>query len=172
MLKLAGCLLIFAASGGMAYSLVLGLHSQIWQMERLLHLIVAIEGEVSYCRCPLPELLLQLAGHQQEPYKKLLLQASRQMEDNKEADIPALWQEICGQFEKELDIPKEAYQVLLRVGEVFSYTSLESSVQLLQFGKKRLAETIECRSAQYADRKKLYCCLCYMAGFCAVILLL
>ncbi len=172
MLKLAGCICIFAASSGMAYSLILGLHSQVHSTELLLHLLTAVEGEAAYCRCPLPELLAQLGRHQPEPYKKLLLEASRQMEDNREADIPTLWQQVCGQFEKELDLPKEAYQVLLRVGEVFSYTSLESALQLLQLGQKRLAGTIAEKSAEFAGKKKLYCCLCYMAGFLSVILLL
>lgn len=172
MLKVFGCLFLFTASSGMAYSLVLGLHSQLHQTELLLGMLTAMEGEVAYSRSPLPELLTQLAGHLQEPYCKLLLEASRRMEDNREADVPALWKESCDQLHQQLSLPQEAYEVLLRVGEVFSYTSLESSLQLLRLGKKRLDEIMQRQYAEYAGKRKLYCCLCYMAGFCCMVLLL
>ncbi|MDE7313029.1 MAG: stage III sporulation protein AB [Eubacterium sp.] len=172
MLKLLGCLFIFAASSGMAYSLVLGLYSQIRQTELLLRLVTAVEGEVAYSRSPLPELLSKLAGHLPEPYQELLTEASRQMEDNREADIPALWTESCVRFQKQFSLPQEAYEVLLSIGEVFSYTSLESSLQLLQLGKKRLDGAMQRLDAEFSGKRKLYCCLCYMAGFSCIILLL
>ena len=136
MLKLFGCVCILAASSGMAYSCVLGLRMGLSQTELLLDLLTAMEGEITYSRCPLPELLQHLAQHIQGPYAEMLVQAGRKMEDNREADIPALWKEVCEQFRAQLHIPEEAYQVLLRMGEVFSYSSLEASLQLLQLGRK------------------------------------
>lgn len=172
MLKLFGCLCILAASSGMAYSCVRGLRIGLQQIELLLDLLTAMEGEMTYNRCPLPELLVYLAQHTKEPYRELLGQAGRSMEDSTEADIPALWKEVCGQFRMQLQLPQEAYQVLLRMGEVFSYPSLEASLQLLQLGQKKLAALLESRYAEFAGKRKLYCCLCYMAGFFSIIILL
>ena len=172
MLKLAGCICILAASGGMAYSCVAGLRRQLRQTELLLELLTAIEGEITYSRCPLPELLAHLAQHMQQPYGKLLQQAGIRMEDSLEADIPVLWKEVCDTFRPQLDIPMEAYQVLLRVGEVFSYTSLDASLQLLELGRKKLTAVAQSRYEEFAGRRKLYCCLCYMAGLFSMILLL
>lgn len=172
MLKLLGCICILAASSGMAYSCVLGLRVGLRQTELLLDLLTAIEGEITYSRCPLPELLTYLAQHMQEPYGELLAQAGRKMEDNREADIPVLWKAVCEQFRAQLHIQQEAYQVLLRVGEVFSYSSLEASLQLLQLGRKKLTAVMEKRYAEFAGKRKLYCCLCYMAGLFSIIILL
>ena len=172
MLKLFGCICILAASSGMAYSCVLGLRMGLHQTELLLDVLTAIEGEITYSRCPLPELLMHLAQHMQEPYGELLVQAGRKMEDNREADIPVLWKEVCEQFRTQLNIPWEAYQVLLRMGEVFAYSSLEASLQLLQLGRKKLTVVMEKRYAEFAGKRKLYCCLCYMAGFFSMIILL
>ena len=172
MLKLLGCICILAASGGMAYSCVAGLRQKLRQTELLLELLTAIEGEITYSRCPLPELLAHLAQHIQQPYGKLLQETGARMEDRIEADIPFLWKEVCGTFRPQLDLPSEAYQVLLRVGEVFSYTSLDASLQLLELGRKRLTAVAESRYAEFAGKRKLYCCLCYMAGPFSMILLL
>ncbi len=135
-------------------------------------MLTAIEGEITYSRCPLPELLAHLARHTQPPYGKLLEEAGVRMEDSLEADIPVLWKQVCDAFRPQLDLPAEAYQVLLRVGEVFSYTSLEASLQLLGLGRKRLAAVAEGRYSEFAGKRKLYCCLCYMAGLFSIILLL
>lgn len=172
MLKLLGCICILAASSGMAYSCVLGLRMGLHQTEQLLDLLTAIEGEVTYSRCPLPELLMRLAQHMPEPYRGLLMQAGRKMEDNREADIPVLWKEVCEQYRAQLYIPLEAYQVLLRMGEVFSYSSLDASLQLLQLGRKKLTVAAEGQNAEFAGKRKLYCCLCYMAGLFSIIILL
>ncbi len=172
MLKLLGCICILAASGGMACSCVAGLKQKLRQTELLLDLLTAIEGEITYSRCPLPELLAHLARHTQPPYGKLLEEAGVRMEDSLEADIPVLWKQVCDAFRPQLDLPAEAYQVLLRVGEVFSYTSLEASLQLLGLGRKRLAAVAEGRYSEFAGKRKLYCCLCYMAGLFSIILLL
>ena len=74
MLKLAGCLCILVASSGMAWTLVYGMRQELCQMEQLAELLTAVEGEVTYTRCPLPELLEQLAGHMRTPYRELLQQ--------------------------------------------------------------------------------------------------
>ena len=171
MLKLLGCICILAASGGMAYSCVAGLKQELRQTELLLELLTAMEGEITYSRCPLPDLLAHLAQHMQQPYQQLLQMAGSLMETNQEADIPILWKEVCDRFRPQLHIPAEAYQELLRVGEAFSYTSLDASLQLLGLSRKRLAAVAENRYVEFAGRRKLYCCLCYMAGFFSMILL-
>jgi len=115
---------------------------------------------------------MRLAQHMPEPYRGLLMQAGRKMEDNREADIPVLWKEVCEQYRAQLYIPLEAYQVLLRMGEVFSYSSLDASLQLLQLGRKKLTVAAEGQNAEFAGKRKLYCCLCYMAGLFSIIILL
>lgn len=172
MLRLLGCACILVASSGMAYTCVMGLGRELRQAELLLGLLTAIEGEITYSRCPLPELLLHLSGHMPNPYRGLLAWASRKMEDNTEADIPALWEEACTQFLDQLAMPKEAYSILLRMGEVFSYSSLDASLQLLQLERERLDAVIQGRHAEFAGKRKLYCCLCYMVGLFSMILLL
>jgi len=172
MLKLAGCICILLASGGMAYSCIYSLRKEISQSEQLLDLFTVLEGEVAYSRCPLPELLARLSGQMPQPYSRLLMQSSKQMEENQEADIPALWKLSCEEVRPELMLPPQAYQALLRMGEAFSYTSLESSLQLLRLGQKKIAGLIDEKNAEFAGRRKLYCCLCYMAGLFSIILLL
>ncbi len=172
MLKSAGCICVLLASTGMAYSYICGLRQELRQMEQLLELFIVLEGEITYSRCPLPELLLQLSGHMPEPYHSLLVRSSRRMEDNREADIPALWRDVCGEFRSQLAVPGEVYQILLRTGEAFAYASLDSSLQLLRMSQKKMAAWIEQKRGEFAGRRKLYCCLCYMAGLFSVILLL
>ncbi len=171
MLKMLGCICILAASSGMAYSCILGLYNKLHQTELLLDLITAIEGELTFSRCPLPELLVHLSQHMEDPYEELLLQVSSRMEENQEADIPVLWKEACAQFGGQMSLPKEAYEVLLRIGEVFSYVSLESSLQLLRSARK-LDAAIQSQNAEFAGKRKLYCCLCYTAGLFSMIILL
>ncbi len=172
MLKLAGCICILLASCGMAYSLVTGLRKQISQTEALLDFFTAMEGEITYSRCPLPELLLHLSRHQPQPYQEILVLGSRKMEDNSEADIPVLWKDACAQYRPQLALADDDYGVLLRMGEIFAYDSMEASLQLLALCRKKLAVSIESRSAEFAGRRKLYCCLCGMAGLFAIIILL
>lgn len=172
MLKLAGCICILLASSGMAYSYICGLHKELRQMAQLQELLTVMEGEITYSRCPLPELLLHLSEHLPEPYHGLLVQCSYRMEDNREADIPVLWKTICEEYQVQLAVPMEAYRILLRIGEVFSYDSLESSLQLLQLSQKQLMALMEKGQADFEGKKKLYCCLCYMAGLFVIILLL
>ncbi len=171
MLKLCGCICILLASSGMAYSCVLGLREQLSLMEQLLELLTALEGEITYTRRPLPELLQHLSKHMPEPYCSLLMQSSRRMEDNNEADIPSLWKAVCEEARGQFPMPGEAYQVLLRVGDVFSYTSLEASLQLLRIGQKTLATLIASGRGEFSAKRKLYCCLCYMAGMFLIVLL-
>lgn len=172
MLKLAGCICILLASTGMAYSCISGMRKELRQGEQMLDLLTVLEGELAYSRCPLPELLARLSLQTPQPYSQLLKQCSKQMEENQEADIPALWEQSCQEVRRELALPPQAYQTLLRMGEAFSYTSLESSLQLLRLGQKKIAGLIDGRNAEFAGRKKLYCCLCYMAGLFSIILLL
>lgn len=172
MLKILGCICILAASSGMAYSCMLGLYHKLHQTELLLDLLTAMEGELTFSRCPLPELLVHLAQHMEEPYDELLLQVSGRMEENQEADIPVLWKEACAQFRGQMSLPAEAYEVLLRMGEVFSYVSLESSLQLLRSARKKLDAAIQSQNEEFAGKRKLYCCLCYTAGLFSMIILL
>uniref|UniRef100_N2A3Q5 Stage III sporulation protein AB n=1 Tax=Eubacterium plexicaudatum ASF492 TaxID=1235802 RepID=N2A3Q5_9FIRM len=172
MLKLIGCICILAASSGMAYSCTVGLQVRLRQTELLSELLTAIEGELTYSRCPLPELLIHLSQHMKEPYADLLLQVSSQMEENREADIPVLWKEACTRFRRQMNLPSEVYESLLRVGEVFSYSSLDSSLQLLEYTKKKLDAAIRSQYAEFAGKRKLYCCLCYTAGLFSIIILL
>ena len=172
MLRFLGCICILAASSGMEYSCVLGLRQELHQTELLMEFLTALEGEITYHRCPLPEMLGQLSQHMPQPYCRLLLEGSRKMEDNSESDIPLLWKDVCEQFRPQLHIPSGAYQILLRMGEVFAYSSLEASLQLLALGRKKLASFIESQSVEFAGRRRLYCCLSYMAGLFSIILLL
>lgn len=172
MLKLFGSLCILAASSGMAYVCMAGLRREIHMTERLQDLLITMEGELSYSRSPLPELLAELSRHMQPPYQELLWCAGKMMEDSSVADIPSLWKDACGRYAPQLALPEEAYGVLLRTGEAFAYASLESSLRLLRLGQKKLAVLLEKKYAQFADRKKLYCCLCYMAGLFTIIILL
>lgn len=172
MLKFAGCLCILAASTGMAYSYICGLWRELRQMEQLLELLTVMESEITYSRCPLPELLLHLSEHLPQPYRDLSAQCSRRMEDNREADIPALWKDVCEGFLKQLAMPPAAYQILLQTGQVFAYVSLESSLKLLQINRQKLAGLIEKSRAEFTDRRKMYCCLCYVAGLFSIIILL
>lgn len=172
MLKIIGSICILLASGGMAYSYICGLRKELCQTEQLLELLTVIEGELMYHRCPLPELLQHLSSHMPKPYCELLKQGSLRMEDNREADIPALWKEVCMEFAEQLVLPPQADQVLLRIGEVFAYHSLEASLQLLALCKQKLADLLAHRHAEFAGKQKLYYCICYMAGLFAIILLL
>lgn len=171
MLKLAGCICILLASAGMARSFIYGMRQELCQMEQLSELLMAMEGEVTYSRCPLPELLEQMAGHMQTPYREMLLACSRDMEANLEADIPALWQDVCREWKSQLVLSGEAYRILQRMGEAFSYHSLDASLQLLSSGKKRLETLLAESRAEFAEKRKLYSCLCYMTGLCSIILL-
>ena len=94
------------------------------------------------------------------------------MEENREADIPVLWKEACTRFRRQMNLPSEVYESLLRVGEVFSYSSLDSSLQLLEYTKKKLDAAIRSQYAEFAGKRKLYCCLCYTAGLFSIIILL
>lgn len=172
MLKLAGCICILLASSGMAYSCIYNLRMELSQSEQLLDLFTVMEGELAYSRCPLPELLLRLSRQMPQPYRQLLEQSSKQMEENQEADIPALWGQSCQKVRRQLMLSPQAYQALIRMGEAFSYTSLESSLQLLRLGQKKMAGLIDERNAEFAGKRKLYCCLSYMAGLFSIILLL
>lgn len=172
MLKLAGCICILAASTGMAYSGILRLRMELYQIEILMDLFTAVEGELAYCRCPLPELMGRIAEHMPAPFNAILEQSSSRMEENCEPDIPVLWADACEQYSVQLMVPKEAYEVLLRLGEVFAYSSLESSLKLLRLGQKKLELLMEGRNAEFAGRRKVYCSLCYMAGLFLIILLL
>lgn len=172
MLKLAGCICILLASTGMAYSCIYSLRKELRQSEQMLDLFTVMEGELAYSRCPLPELLARLSAQMPQPYSQLLMRSSKQMEENQEADIPALWEQSCQEIRQELALSPQAYQTLIRMGEAFSYTSLESSLQLLRLSQKKTAGLIDDRNAEFAGRRKLYCCLCYMAGFFSIILLL
>lgn len=172
MLKFAGCICILLASTGMAYSYVCGFRRELGQMEQLLELFTVMESEITYSRCPLPELLLQLSAHMPQPYQGLLQSGSSRMEDNRQADIPALWKEACEEVKGQLAIPPQAYQVLLQAGQVFAYTSLESSLQLLKISQNKLSGLIEKNRTEAAGKRKLYCCLCYMAGLFSIIILL
>lgn len=172
MLKLVGCICILAASSGMAYSCIMSMYSSLHETELLAELFTAVEGELTYNRCPLPELLMHLSQHMKKPYRELLLQMSSQMEENRESDIPILWKEACAQFHRQMHLPREAYEALLRVGEVFSYAALDSSLQLLAYAKKKLDASIQKQYAEFAGKRKLYCCLCYTAGLFTIIILL
>lgn len=135
-------------------------------------LLTAVEGEITYSRCPLPELMNHLAEHMPMPYDEILAQGSRRMEENCEPDIPVLWADVCEQYCAQLMVPKEAYEVLLRLGEVFAYPSLEASLKLLRLGQKKMEFLIEGKNAAFAGRRKVYCSLCYMAGLFLIIILL
>lgn len=172
MLKAFGCICILLASSGMAYTCVLGLSKELHQTELLLEILTAMEGEITYNRCPLPELLMQMSGRLPKPYAELFMQAGNKMEDNSEADIPLLWKNVCAQFYKQLALPVQAYQILLRIGEVFTYSSLESSLQLMRLSREKLTSFIKTRHAEFSGKRKLYCCLCYSAGLFSIIILL
>lgn len=171
MLKLAGSICILLASSGMAYSLIMGLHMELQQLEELMDLLSVIEGEIMYSRCPLPELLRHLSETAKEPYRSILSQAGSRMEESEEADMTVLWKEICGCFRKELRYGQAEYQILLRTGGVFTYMSLESSLQLLRLNREKLKSIIEKKRGEFADRRKLYSCICYMAGLLSIVLL-
>ena len=172
MLKLLGCVCILAASSGMAYSLIAGLSCELRQLEELLDLLLALEGEIAYCRSPLPELLRQLSETAGDAYREILAEAGRRMEESEEADMAALWRETCARHRAGLRIRDAGYQALARIGEVFVYTSLESSLQLLRLNQEKLKGVLAGKRGEFADRRKLYGCICYMAGLLSIILLL
>ena len=172
MLRVLGILCIFLASGGMAYVHICGMRREIVQLGQLMEWLHVLEQELRYCRSPLPEMFQQLGGQLTAPWQQILQDTAGQMRQYEQASVSEVWKTVCEGYRDLISLKETDYQRLLQMGEIFSFRSLESSLQLIELYIHHFSESREGRREEYGNRKKLCCCICYLTGFFVVVLLL
>ena len=172
MLKIVGSLCIFLASGGMAYVQVCGMKNEIKQLGQLMEWLHILEQELRYCRSPLPEVFKQIGGQLAAPWQQILMDTAERMRLYEQASVTEVWEAVCTCHRDMISLKGTDYQRLLQMGEIFSFRSLESSLQLIQMNRDYFSESRESRREEYENRKKLCCCICYLTGFFVVVLLI
>ncbi len=82
------------------------------------------------------------------------------------------WKKTLKKYERQLGVPREAYEIFVRAGDSFFGTNREEAIQCVSACIRQLEEVMEEERKSYLEKQKVYMPVGMLSGVMLVILLL
>lgn len=171
MLKLAGSILVVAASVLYGWNIQQDLQEHVRQLVGMKEMFLMLWGEISYTRTPLKEAFLQIASQDKEPFSSFLRKAAEGL-DAHEGSIGRFWDCLVEQERDRFLLDEEERGVLKRAGENFGYLDGQMQLKNLELYIGQTEALIQKAQEELGDKKRVCGVLSVMCGLFLIILLI
>ena len=171
MLKVIGCILILAASIGLAYRIQTELKEHQNRLFELRHLLTEIFWEMTYSMYPVEMVLLYQIETKDECLAVILREIGERLmkKDAKSGEI--IWKEVFESYKGELGLKTEEEELIEEAGRGFFGKSVEENQKVLSLYQDRLDFLIEVERKERKEKQKVCQTVCIMSGLVLIILL-
>ncbi len=171
MLKLAGSLLVIAASFLYGWKLNEELREHVVQLAGMKEMLLMLRGEISYARTPLKEAFRQVASQGKEPFSSFLLKAAEGL-DGTEDSMGTFWSRLVDQEAGNFYFTREEFGLFKRAGENFGYLDTQMQLKNLELYMEQTEGLLRKAQKELEDRQKVARILSLTCGLFLVILLI
>lgn len=170
MLKIAGNLLVFAASLLYGWKVKAEYAEHVEQLVGMKEMFLMMWGEISYARTPLKEAFLQIAAQGKEPFASFLRRAAEGLE-GQEGSMGSFWGRLVDEEAGRFLFTAKERGLLKRAGENFGYLDGQMQLKNLELYIGQAETLIQKAQGELKDRQKLSGTLSLMCGLFVIILL-
>ena len=171
MLKLLGCVLILAASIGLAYNIQMELKQHQKRLFELRSLLTKIFWEMNYSMRPVEIVLLYQMDTQDECLTKILKEIGEGLMKKEAKSGEDIWQEVFQKYRRQLGLSVEESELIEQAGRAFFGKSVEENQKILSLYQERLDFLMEVERKERKEKQKVYQTVCIMSGLVLIILL-
>lgn len=170
-LKLAGCLVIVAATSGYGYSRGLEYQKQITDTGELGRVIRQLAGEMEYTYAPLAQVCASVSGRCSPVYQSWLEHLAKELE-RAVRSFATIWEESCKKELTSLNIGKEERLRLQELGMQLGSLDKRQETQIFLRYAEFLEEKRSSLLKDVQEKRRLCNLLGVMAGLFWTILIL
>lgn len=170
-MKIAGSILIAAASILYGWKIRTELQEHVEQLVGMKEMFLMLWGEISYARTPLKEAFLQIASQNKEPFSSFLQKAAEEMGENEES-MGSFWNRLVEQEAGHFLFTREEQGLLRRAGENFGYLDGQMQLKNLELYIGQAEVLIRKAQEELKDRQRVSGTLSVMCGLFLIILLI
>ena len=171
MLKLLGCILIFAASVGLAYSMEQEMKQHQKRLLEMRSLLTKIFWEMNYSMRPVEMVLLYQVEAQDKCLREILKEIGENLMKKEAKNGEEVWQEVFQKYRRELGLTVDEGELIAESGRAFFGKSVEENQKILSLYQDRLDFLIEEERRERKEKQKVYQTVCIMGGLMLIIFL-
>lgn len=171
MTKIAGALLIVAATTLMGRKAAWEIEEEYRQMQYVQQLIYMLQSEIKYSRAYLGEAFLHIREWAKEPYRSWLGTMSRQMECKDQGLFSLIWERGISQYLGETKLPDEELRRLAELGGKLGTADMEMQLKTLELYQEQVALALSEKREGMRTKIRLCHCLGVMGGIFLTVLL-
>lgn len=170
-LRLAGCVCVTAACGGLGFMKARQWREHRGQLEQLRKMIYLLRGEILYGREPLSEALERTGRKSDGPLAGWFCRTAERLRRQEGEGFPSVWQEELDRQAKKLLLSRRELQELKDFGQHLGYLDLELQERTIALYLEQLDMAIGFYREHESERMRMCASLGIMGGlFLAVIL--
>lgn len=170
--KLAGSILIVAASLGLAYSIKRELTEHLRLLYEARRILVSLSCEAACSMQPVEILLSRFSGTKEEKLGEILKNIRVRLLAKEYGQGEEIWREEFESGRKKLGFTEEEIEILKGAGTAFFGKSVDENKRQLSLTLERLDFVIEHTRGDLKSRQKVYQTVSIMCGFLLIILLI
>lgn len=172
MLKAAGCILIFFASVGFAYSIQCDLKNHLQLLYEIQKLLSDILYEEQYSMQPVEYILLYKVKTEHELLLEVCQEIGEKLNEKEHGSGEAVWRNAFLKRRKQLALSEDEALVVEGAGSAFFGKSMEENKKMLSYYQERLSFLIETERKERREKQKVYQTASIMCGLILMILLI
>lgn len=172
MQKILGVILILLVSMIAGYQLRQGLYLHLHHMLVLKEVILALKGEISYGKMPVPEVLCKIAVEKPEPFGPFLEEAAKRIGEERGKHLSEIWKESLKHHEKDFISSREEYWLVEHLGDNLGSWDRETQIHQLEIVIGQVEHCILEVEKEIAVKQRLYPYLTVMCGLFVILILI
>lgn len=170
--KIAGAILVVAASSGLGFSLSNRLKARLNTLEQLKRMIFLLKGEILYANAPLEEAFERVGGKTGGFLGDMFVAVSKRIADQRGEPFFTMWKEEILKMGKESPLSDKDRQELSSFGEHLGYLDSQMQERTILLYLEQLDLSISYLRDNQKEKSRLYTSLGVMGGLFLVIVML
>lgn len=172
MLKVIGCLLIGAASVGLAISFGVELREHLALLYDLRQLLLDISQEAQYSLLPMERILGTRIRSNDQRLTEICGELSALLAEKNGEGGAVLWRQVFGGKRQRLGLTETESDIIENAGKAFFGKNTEENAKNLSLYLERLDYVIEHTRSEQKEKQRVLQTVSVMGGFMLMILLL
>ena len=172
MQRLAGSILIIAATAGAGWMYGAEQKNYLQMMRYIRYVAGLIKGEMEYTGAPLAEVFRETGRRVKKPFSTWLIRMASEIDEREESAFARIWNRGIDRDLKVLDLKSEHSILLKELGTFLGQIDRETAGRSLQLYLNRFDLEIEKLREGLAAKRRIGNCLGVLGGIFLVVVLL
>lgn len=172
MIKIAGAVLIIAATSLMGISSAAKIREEYKELQYLQRIMFLLQSEIRYARSYLGEAFFHIGNRLRSPYREWLLDMSDKLEHKSEGLFCDIWEAGIERWLSDVKISEEEKARLIELGGQFSTSDIAMQMKTLELYQEQLALSLNEKREGMRTKIRLCHCLGVMSGIFLTVLLI